>query len=70
MLAPTGTPRSIVTKLNAEIVRIIGLPDVMELLRLQGAEVAAGTADQFAEFLKRDVNRWKKVIAEARLRVD
>lgn len=70
VLAPAGTPRSIVAKLNAEIVRIAALPDVMDLLRLQGVEIAAGSVDQFAEFLKRDVSRWKKVVAETGLRVE
>ncbi len=68
VLAPAGTPRAIVNKLNAEIVRITALPDVMDLLRAQGVEIAAGSADEFAQFLKQEVSRWKKVIAETGLR--
>ncbi len=70
MLAPAGTPRAIVNKLNAEITRITALPDVMDLLRTQGVEIATGSADEFARFLQQEVSRWKKVIAETGLRVE
>jgi len=68
VLAPAGTPRAIVNKLNAEIARITALPDVMDLLRTQGVEIATGSADEFARFLQQEVSRWKKVIAETGLR--
>ena len=70
VLAPAGTPKSIVNKLNAEIARITALPDVMDLLRTQGVEIATGSADEFARFLQQEVSRWKKVIAETGLRVE
>jgi len=70
VLAPAGTSRSIIARLNAEIVKITALPDVMDLLRMQGVEIATGTADEFSNFLTREVGRWGKVVAETGIRAE
>ena len=59
---PAGTPRDIVTRLHAAIVRIIALPEVRNPLISEGAEFIGDTPEQFAEFLKADIERWGKAI--------
>ena len=65
VLAPARTPREIVAKLNAEIVRILGLPDVRERLFAMGAEPVASTAEQFREFIRSEIAKWAKVVKDA-----
>lgn len=59
---PAGTPRDIVMRLHAAIVRIIALPEVRNPLIAEGAEFIGDTPEQFAEFLKADIERWGKAI--------
>jgi len=65
MFAPAGTPPAIVTKLHAEVVKILQLPDVRQTLAQQGAEVGANTPEQFTALIKTDIARWAKVIEAA-----
>jgi tripartite-type tricarboxylate transporter receptor subunit TctC len=67
VMAPAGTPKDIVTKLNHELVRIFNLPDVKAKLLAQGGELATGTPEEFLEFVRRDVERWTKVIRDAKI---
>ena len=67
VMAPGGTPKDIVTKLNQELVRIFNLPDVKSKLLAQGGELATGSPEEFAEFVRRDVERWTKVIHDAKI---
>ena len=62
LLAPAGTPRASVSKLQAEVARILNLPDVKERLSAEGALVVAGTPDEFAAFLKREMAQFAKVV--------
>ena len=65
MLAPAGTPRDIVTKLNGEIVRVLKLPDVNERLSGMGAIVVGSTPDEFATWMRNEVAKWAKVVKAA-----
>lgn len=65
VMAPAGTPADIVTKLNQELVRIFNLPDVKARLLAQGGELATGSPEAFADFIRKDVAKWNKVIRDA-----
>ena len=65
ILAPAGTPRRIVDKLNAEIARAARAPDIAEQFVRQGAEVSLTTPDAFGALLKSEVTRWAKVLRGA-----
>ena len=67
ILAPAGTPKPIVDTLQREIARTIMLPDVKERLAAIGFTPVANTPDAFAAELKREVARWAKVIADAKI---
>ncbi len=62
LLGPAGVPREIVSKLNAEVVRILKLPDVRQNLAGQGAEPLFLTPDEFGAFIKAETAKWAKVV--------
>jgi tripartite-type tricarboxylate transporter receptor subunit TctC len=67
LLAPAGTPRSIVNRLKEEWIRIEAMPDTREQLQKAGFETLSSTPEQFSEFLKAEILRWGKVIREAKI---
>lgn len=70
LLAPAGTPRPIINKLHAEVVKIIRAPDSQERLANVGAMPVANTPEQFAEYLRNDVAKWAKVVKEHGIKAD
>ncbi len=64
-LAPAGTPKAIVTKLNAEINAALKLPDVRAKLEAAGIEIQGGTPADYAALIKSDLAKWSKVIKAA-----
>jgi tripartite-type tricarboxylate transporter receptor subunit TctC len=70
MLAPAGTPRPIVDRLNTEIVRILQTSDVRQRLSAEAFESPADTPDQFAAVIKSEVVKWAKVVRETGARVE
>jgi tripartite-type tricarboxylate transporter receptor subunit TctC len=68
ILAPAGTPREIVARLNSEIVSVLRTPDMRARFAEQGAEPVGNTPEQFLEFLKSDLAKWAKVIKAAGMR--
>ena len=68
VLAPAGTPREIVMKLNAELVRSLRGPDIAGQFRAQGVEPAHSTPQEFFATIEADLKKWGKVIAEAGIR--
>jgi len=64
-LAPAKTPKDIVERLNREIVKALGSPEVKDLLNKQGLEAAPGTPEQLAAYMKREYDTWGKVVKEA-----
>ncbi|HZN22990.1 MAG TPA: tripartite tricarboxylate transporter substrate binding protein [Burkholderiales bacterium] len=70
LLAPAGTPRAIVERLNAESVRVMGTPETRASLTAMGGAPAPGTPEQTAEFLRAEYARWGKVIREANIKAE
>ena len=70
LLAPAGTPREIINRLNAEWVRIAAAPDVRESIQKVGFEPLSSTPEKFAEFIKKEIARWGRIIKEANLSLD
>ena len=62
VFAPDGTPRDVVTRLNADIVKIVNSPDVRELFLKQGAESYATSPEEFTKVVQRDIAKWAKVV--------
>ena len=70
VLAPAGTPREIIARLNTEIVKVLNSADVRERFAKQGVEVRTSTPEQFGELVRAEVGRWAKVIKEAGIKAD
>ena len=62
---PSGVPKPVMAKLNAEIARVITAPDARELLRLQGADAVGDTQAEFTAFFNTQMSKWAKLIREA-----
>jgi len=67
ILAPAATPKEIVDLLNREIVKVMALPDVKEKCAQLGFDVVANSPQEFAAYIKADVEKWGKVIKDAKI---
>jgi tripartite-type tricarboxylate transporter receptor subunit TctC len=70
VMAPAGTPRPILDKLNAEINKIINSPDVKETWAKQGAYPMGMSVDAFDKFLRADIAKWAKVVKLSGAKID
>jgi tripartite-type tricarboxylate transporter receptor subunit TctC len=70
VFAPAGTPPDIVKRLNAEIVRILKLPDVRDKLAGLGAELVGNTPEEFSVLVKAEVVKWADVVRKSGAKVD
>jgi tripartite-type tricarboxylate transporter receptor subunit TctC len=70
LLTTAKTPRPVVAKLNREVTRILGLPDVKERLLALGAEPTPITAEQFDAHVRSEVAKFRKIIQDANIKVD
>ena len=67
-LAPAGTPKAIVDRLNAETVRAMHAPDVHERIAVQGGnDIVTGTPEEFAALIKSDLQAYAKLIRDAKI---
>ena len=67
-MAPSTTPRAIVDKLQAEVLRALAEPTIKDKLTAQGLEVRAGTAAEFGQFIDNETQKWTRLIREAGLK--
>ena len=67
VLAPAGTPKDVVAKLNAEFNKGLAQPDIKKKINDAGIDVAGGTPQQFADFLQAEMKKWAKVAKDANI---
>lgn len=65
LLAPAGTPKPVIAKLNAESRRVLALQDVKDRLAVAGIETAGGTPDEFGSFIRAELDKWGPVVKAA-----
>ena len=70
LLAPAGTPRPIIERLNTEVVHVLREPQIRERLTAQGIEVIPSSADEFLAVLKLQLLKWAKVVKDAGIRLE
>ena len=68
LLAPVKTPRDIVTRLNAEVTRILGGRDLGERLMREGLEASAGTPEHFAQYIDAEIAKYARLVKAAGLK--
>jgi len=70
MFVPAGTPKEIVSKLHAEVVKALTSPDVKDFMAKDGAEPVGSTPEELAAFFRKEVAKYAKVIAAAGVKAD
>jgi tripartite-type tricarboxylate transporter receptor subunit TctC len=70
VFAPAGTPQDVAAKLNAEVVRIVNLPDIREKLAGMGVEPLGNTSEQMAEWIRREIVRYGPVVKAAGIKAE
>lgn len=70
VFVPAGTPRDIVNRLSNEIVRAVRAADVKSRLNAQGVELVGSSPEAFAEFVKKELAKWAKVVSQSGARAD
>ena len=70
VLAPAGTPKPVIDRLHAELVKAATAKDVKEKLAREGVDVVASTPDEFTSLIRTEVDKWKRVAAEAKIQLD
>ena len=66
----SGTPADVMAKLNVNIARIVRTPEVKTLLAARRVEAVGSSPEQFAERLRSDVAKWKKLVAERGIKLN
>jgi tripartite-type tricarboxylate transporter receptor subunit TctC len=70
VLLPANTPREIVAKVNADLVKILKLPDVQKRFEGEGGDIVANTPEAFASFIQKEIPKWTRVVKESGAKVD
>jgi len=70
LIGPKGLPRDIVERLNSEVTKILHLKATAEQLQTDGVAPAGGTPEQFGEQIKKEIGVWRKVAADANVKVE
>ena len=70
LVGPKGLPREVVDKINAAANQILKVPEMDKLLATDGVSPAGGTPEQFQATIKTDIERWRKVVQQAGVKVD
>jgi tripartite-type tricarboxylate transporter receptor subunit TctC len=68
ILAPAGTPAAVLSRLHAEIVHVSGMQDLRQTLARQGAIPATGTPEEFSAYMRAELQKWARVVHEAKVR--
>ena len=70
MFVPAGTPRDIIQRLNAALVKALASPALKERLASQGAEARPSTPEELGKFVREDLAKWRKVVQKAGIKLE
>jgi len=70
LVGPAGTPPAVIARLHQEVQRALAAPDMRERLASAGGDVAPGSSAMFAELVRREQQRYEKLIRDAHIKVD
>jgi tripartite-type tricarboxylate transporter receptor subunit TctC len=70
LVAPAGTPKPIIDKLNAEVAKALKRPEMLQRLKDEGSDAIGGTPQQFTAFMKSEIAKWGAVVREAGIKLD
>jgi tripartite-type tricarboxylate transporter receptor subunit TctC len=70
LLAPAGTPRDVVTRINGAVAKVVQMPDVRDKIVAQGGEPLSGTPQQVGTYIRAEVAKWGKVVRASGAKVE
>jgi tripartite-type tricarboxylate transporter receptor subunit TctC len=70
LLAPAGTPREVVVKIQQDVAKVLAQRDIQDRFVLQGALPVGDTPEQFAAYIKSEIDKWTKVVKFAGAKID
>ena len=70
LIGPKGMPRAVVDRLNSEVTKLLKVPATADQLKTDGVAPAGGTPEQFQEQIKKEIGIWRKVAADANVKVE
>jgi len=70
LLVPAATPKPVIERLNRDVAKALGSPDVREKLLAQGAEPMPGTPEAFGAFMQEEMAKWAPVVKQAGVKLD
>jgi tripartite-type tricarboxylate transporter receptor subunit TctC len=70
LLAPAATPRTVITRINAETAKVLAMPEIRSSLAAQGLEVRGGTPEQFGDYIKGEIAKITKIAKAAGVKAD
>lgn len=70
VVVPVKTPAPIVARLNAELLKVLASPAMIEVLNAQGLDSAGGTPAQFDKFIRAEIAKWRKLVQAAGIKVE
>ncbi|MEI7786274.1 MAG: tripartite tricarboxylate transporter substrate binding protein [Betaproteobacteria bacterium] len=70
LFAPAGTPAPVISRVNADLIKVMNMPDVQQQLASRGDEVFYNSPEQASTFLRAEIAKWDRVIKTARIKAD
>ena len=70
VVAPAGTPKQIISRLHAEIVKALNSPDLRAKLNAESSEAGGIPPEEFAQYIRSEIEKWKRVVKEANIRIE
>jgi tripartite-type tricarboxylate transporter receptor subunit TctC len=70
LLAPAGTPAPVIAKLNAEVNKVLAMPEVRKKITVEGGNVLGSSPEQFGALIKAEIPRWGQVVKESGAKID
>ena len=67
VLAPAGVPAGVMTTLQEDIVRALNAPDLKEQVTAQGADIVGSSQEEFAQRIRTEIPKWKKLVSDAKI---
>ena len=70
LVAPAGTPKPIIDRLNAEVAKVLKTPEMKEKMTGLGTDVVANSPEQFAQYLREETAKWSKIVKDAGIKLE
>ena len=70
LVAPAGTPRAVVDRLNAEVAKVLKTPEMKEKMTGLGTDIVANSPEQFAQYLREETAKWSKIVRDAGIKLE